>query len=97
MTFILACFDILLVAVLLWLAWQLLRSDDIFKAVILFISFGLLMSLVWVRLQAPDIALAEVAISTGLTGPLFLAALRRVDRLHEQESRLDADEDRDNE
>ncbi len=96
-TFILKAFDLLLVAVLLWLAWQLLRSDDIFRAVILFISFGLLMSLAWVRLSAPDVALAEAAIGTGLTGPLFLAALRRVERLYKQERRVDTEEEREDE
>jgi energy-converting hydrogenase B subunit D len=80
MTVVLACFDILLVVTLLWLAWQLLRSKDIFKAVILFISFGLLMSLAWVRMHAPDVALAEATISAGLTGPLFLSALGRIRR-----------------
>jgi len=89
MTVLLACFDILLVATLLALAWQLLRSEDIFKAVILFISFGLLMSIAWVRMHAPDVALAEAAISAGLTGPMFLAALGRMRRRPEGDRMLD--------
>lgn len=31
-------------------------------------AFGLVLSLVWLRLQAPDVALAEAAIGAGLTG-----------------------------
>ncbi|MDD3619773.1 MAG: DUF4040 domain-containing protein [Desulfobulbaceae bacterium] len=80
MTMLPAGFDLLLSFTLLWLAWQLLRSTDIFKAIIFFICFGLLMSLAWVRMHAPDVALAEAAIGTGLTGPLFLAALRKIER-----------------
>lgn len=95
MKYLLSGFDIILVFTLLWLAWRLLATDDIFKAVILFISFGLIMALTWVRLQAPDVALAEAAIGAGLTGPLFLSALRRMERIHKQERRLDFDEDRD--
>ena len=30
-------------------------------------AFGLVLSLVWLRLQAPDVALAEAAIGAGLT------------------------------
>ena len=60
------------------LAWILLRSKDLFKAVVLFICYGLLMALAWVRLNAVDIALAEAAIGAGVTGALFLAALRRL-------------------
>ncbi len=60
------------------LAWILLRTKDLFKAVVLFICYGLLMALAWVRLNAVDIALAEAAIGAGVTGALFLAALRRM-------------------
>lgn len=73
-------FDGLLVLTLLTLAWQLLQAVDLFKAIVLFVSFGLIMSLAWVRLQAVDIALAEAAIGAGLTGALFLAALGRLQR-----------------
>lgn len=91
---ILTLFDIILVLTLLWLGWRLLSSEDIFKAVILFISFGLLMALAWVRMRAPDVALAEAALGAGLTGPLFLAALGRMNRTHKGERRLDSDENR---
>jgi uncharacterized MnhB-related membrane protein len=73
-------FDGLLILGLLVLAWTLLRSPDLFKAIVLFISFGLIMSLAWVRLKAVDIALAEAAIGAGLTGALFLSTLSRMQR-----------------
>jgi uncharacterized MnhB-related membrane protein len=94
MNIILAFFDILLSLTLIWLAWQLLRSPDIFRAIIFFISFGLLMSIAWVRMHAPDLALAEAAIGTGLTGPLFLAALKRMERGRKRERRFDTEEER---
>ncbi len=74
-------FDGLLALTLLWLAWRALRSPDLFTAIVLFIAFGLVMALAWVRLQAPDIALAEAAIGAGLTGALLLAALARLNDL----------------
>jgi len=73
-------FDLPLALVLLWLAWRLLSSKDLFKGVVLFIAFGLLMALAWVRLQAVDIALAEAAIGAGVTGALFISALHRMHR-----------------
>ncbi len=90
----LTLFDIILVLTLLWLGWRLLSTEDIFKAIVLYISFGLLMALAWVRMRAPDVALAEAALGAGLTGPLFLAALRRMDRIHKGERRLDSGEKR---
>lgn len=68
-------FDGLLAAALLWSAWRTLATPDIFRAVILFIVFGLLLTLAWARLAAPDIALAEAAIGAGLTGALLLDAI----------------------
>jgi uncharacterized MnhB-related membrane protein len=73
-------FDSFLVLALLILAWKLLRTQALFNAIVLFISFGLIMSLAWIRLNAADIALAEAAIGAGVTGALFLAALGRLRR-----------------
>lgn len=92
--FIFTIFDIVLVLSMVWIAWHLLGTEDIFKAVVLFISFGLLMALAWVRMRAPDVALAEAALGAGLTGPLFLSALRRMNRPRKGERRLDSDEKR---
>jgi uncharacterized MnhB-related membrane protein len=66
--------DGLLVFTLIWLAWRALASADPFKAIVLFIGFGLVLALVWLRLRAPDVALAEAAIGAGLTGALLLNA-----------------------
>ena len=70
--------DALLGLLLLGLAWLLLNCRDLFKAIVLFVAFGLLMAIVWVRLDAPDVALAEVAIGAGLTGALLMSALAKL-------------------
>lgn len=77
--------DGLLALTLLWLASRALCSADLFQSVVMFISFGLLLSLIWVRLDAPDIALAEAAIGAGLTGALLLSALLRLERRNRDE------------
>ncbi len=94
---VVSAFDIILCLTLVWLAWHVLTSQDLFKGVVLFISFGLLMALGWVRLQAPDVALAEAAIGSGLTGALFLSALRRMASARRGERRLDRDEGQEDE
>ena len=66
--------DVLLVGTLLWLAVRALAEVKLFKSVVLFIAFGLLVALAWTRLAAPDIALAEAAIGAGITGALLLDA-----------------------
>jgi multisubunit Na+/H+ antiporter MnhB subunit len=69
-------FDLALGVMLLGTAWGALFSSDYLRSVVLFIVCGLLMSLAWARLEAPDVALAEAAIGAGLTGALFLRATK---------------------
>ena len=68
--------DSLLAILLLGLAWSALSGADLKRGVVLFMAFGLLLSLIWARLRAPDLALAEAAIGAGLSGALLLLALR---------------------
>jgi energy-converting hydrogenase B subunit D len=72
--------DLLLVVVLLISAWFALTTADLLHGVILFIAFGLLVALAWVRLQAPDVAMAEAAVGSGLTGALLLSSLSAMRR-----------------
>jgi uncharacterized MnhB-related membrane protein len=71
-------FDIALALLVLGLAgWTLALSSN-FAAVVDFVVYGLALTLVWVRLAAPDVALTEAAIGTGLTGALLLGAASRL-------------------
>jgi multisubunit Na+/H+ antiporter MnhB subunit len=73
-----ALLDITLIALLLALAaWAILARDG-FAATVGFVSFGLLLALAWVRIAAPDVALTEAAVGSGLTGGLLLAATTRL-------------------
>jgi uncharacterized MnhB-related membrane protein len=80
MDLILLLFDAVLLITLLALALAAILSSDPRRAVMLFIAFGLWLSLVWARLGAPDVALAEAAIGAGIGGALMLAAARRASR-----------------
>ena len=67
-------FDILLVGVLVWIAVGAISGARLFKSIVMFVVFGLFMSLAWIRLGSPDVALAEAAIGAGVTGVLLLDA-----------------------
>lgn len=71
-------FDALLALALLIVAWRVVSTPRLFEAVVFFVAFGLLMALCWMRLGAPDVALAEAAIGAGLTGALLMSALARL-------------------
>jgi len=63
---------------LLWLALWTVLARDAFVAVAGFVVYGLLLSLLWVRLAGIDVALTEAAIGGGLTGALLLGAVGRL-------------------
>ena len=67
-------FDGLLVIALVIVAARVVFTPVLFKAIVMFIVFGLLMAIAWGRLDAPHVALAEAAIGAGITGALLLAA-----------------------
>ena len=70
-------FDGVLGLLLLGLAFGALHGRNLYTSVLLFIAFGLALALIWARLGAADLALAEAAIGAGLTGVLLFTALAR--------------------
>lgn len=70
--------DSCLVIGILTLACLCLTTKNLFTAIVLFVSLGLLITIAWVRLGAPDLAIAEAAIGAGLTGALLLATWRQL-------------------
>ena len=49
--------------------------------IISFTTFGLAMSVIWMLLQAPDLAITEAAVGTGVSGVLFYLCLRRIKQM----------------
>ena len=66
------------VALLIALALWAVLAREAFVAVVGFVCYGLLLSLVWVWLQGIDVALTEAAIGGGLTGALLIGAVSRL-------------------
>ncbi len=64
--------DILLSFGILWLAYRMITSTNLFHVVVYFIVFGMILALIWTRLGAYDLALAEVALGSGITGAILL-------------------------
>lgn len=53
-------------------------TRHILSAIIVFMVYTLMMSILWQQLNAPDLAITEVAVGTGITSILFLVAYRRI-------------------
>ena len=73
-------FDTGLAVLVLGVAVWTITARDTFAAVVGFVAYGLLLALAWVRLAAPDVALTEAAIGSGVTGGLLIGASTRLRR-----------------
>lgn len=71
-------FDLVLAGLILLLGWRAVAGREPFAGIVAYIVYGLLLAVAWVRLGAPDVALAEAAIGAGLTGVLLLGTLGRI-------------------
>jgi energy-converting hydrogenase B subunit D len=71
-------FDLVIIALLVGLAARILHTRQLFEAIVLFIAYGLTLSLAWIRLGATDLALAEAALGAGVTGALLLNTFQRL-------------------
>ena len=56
------------------------RTKDLLVAIIIFSSYSFLMVILWLLLNAPDVAITEAAIGAGITTIVFLAVLSKVKR-----------------
>jgi multisubunit Na+/H+ antiporter MnhB subunit len=70
--------DALLAGGLVVVALRVATGRSLFRDIVLFIVFGLIVALSWARLGAPDLAMAEAALGAGVTGALVLMAYRRL-------------------
>lgn len=50
-----------------------------FHTVIIYMAFGIIMSVIWLLLSAPDLAITEAAIGVGADSILFFLTLRKLD------------------
>lgn len=68
-------------------------------ALIVFTSFSLIMAVVWILLESPDLAITEAAVGAGVSGVLFYMALRRMgqikrDLIEKEAQNSDEDEEK---
>lgn len=78
-----------LLGLLILSALAVSASRKMLPTVIIFMSYSLLMSLVWQLLESPDLAITEAAVGAGITSVLLFIALKRINEL---ERNLEEDE-----
>lgn len=53
-------------------------TKNLKQAVIIYMAYSVIMSVIWILLESPDLALTEAAVGAGVTGILFFLTLHRL-------------------
>lgn len=59
-------------------------SKNLLNSIIIFMSYSLVMSIIWTLLESPDLAITEAAVGAGVTSLLFFMTLKKIHAIREE-------------
>lgn len=69
---------IILLVFLLVCAIAVSFSKNLLISVVIYMAFSLIMAIIWLILESPDLAIAEAAVGAGVTSILFFVTLKKI-------------------
>lgn len=82
-------FESILLTFMIICAVSVSLSKNLLSSVIIFMSYSLIASVVWLLLRSPDLAITEAAVGAGVTSTLFFITLKNVGKLKEADEEED--------
>lgn len=61
-------------------------TKKLLTSVIIYMAFGSVMSVIWIYLQSPDLAITEAAVGAGVTSILFFVTLKKIHAIDEEKA-----------
>ena len=71
-------FTYLLMGFLIVCAVSVSFSKNLLNSILIYMSFSLVMSVIWVIRESPDLAITEAAVGAGITSILFFVTLKKI-------------------
>lgn len=71
-------FQCILMGFLIVCAISVSFSKNLLNSILIYMSYSLVMSILWVCLESPDLAITEAAVGAGVTSVLFFATLKKI-------------------
>lgn len=66
-------------------------TKNLLVSIVIFMSYSLAMSVIWIFLESPDLAITEAAVGAGVTSVLFFITLRKINSLEVEEDEHEQD------
>jgi len=54
-------------------------------SIVIFMAYSVIMSIIWMILESPDLAITEAAVGAGVTGVLFYITLKKIHAMKGEE------------
>ena len=87
-------FMYILLGFLLVCAISVSFSKKLLNSILIYMSFSLIMSIIWILIESPDLAITEAAVGAGVTTLLFVITLKKIHGvLHNPEEQEDENHD----
>ncbi len=51
------------------------------SAIVLFSAYSLIMAIIWIIMESPDLGITEAAVGAGVTSILFYATLKKINQI----------------
>ena len=77
-------FEYILLAFLVICAISVSFSKKLLNSILIFMSYSLVMSIIWILLEYPDLAITEAAVGAGVTSLLFFTTLKKIHAIREE-------------
>ena len=90
-------FMIILLVLLVVCAIAASFSKNLLNTILIFMSYSLIMSIIWVILESPDLAITEAAVGAGVTTVLFLVTLKKIHAIIEEKKSIETENGEKNE
>ena len=71
-------FRLILLGFLVVCAISVSLSKNLLNSILIFMSYSLVMSVIWILLESPDLAITEAAVGAGITSVLFFITLKKI-------------------
>ncbi len=71
-------FQVILMGLLIVCAVSVSFSKNLLNSILIYMSFSLVMSMLWICLESPDLAITEAAVGAGITSVLFFVTLKKI-------------------
>ena len=68
-------------------------SRNLLNAIAIFMSYSLVMSVIWLLLESPDLAITEAAVGAGVTSVLFFLTLKKIHAMMKSDQEEDERKD----